>query len=185
MSMCLNPRVARATTSAEPRTQTIALSSVFAMGALLLNVSTLLGIAGCLALLLALISAFAAGHAITRWQPWPARYAFLLSAIGWLLTLVAWHSPHGWQALLPGIVAGALGLGSVWQDNGVERRALSMMEKSIMAISIVVAVTATLLTNHYADSGRDGFGYALTVLVDLALLGALVVRIREQDEKRE
>ncbi|WP_368745694.1 hypothetical protein [Klebsiella aerogenes] len=189
MSIFPSPRAAVATSCAEPRAQAIALSSLFAAGALLLSVSAIIGAIASLALLLALTGAFAVGYAIARWQPWPAHYsvtiscyAFVLSAIGWLLVLVIWNSEHGWLELIPGIVFGGLGLGIVWQTHAAERGLLGMMPNIPMIASIVFITLAILLTNHYADPGKGGFVYALAVLVDLALLGAALVKIRLQDE---
>ena len=190
MSICLNPHTARATTGADRRTQIIALSSVIAAGALLLDASAVLGVVGCLVLLLALMAAFIAGHLLTRWHPWPAcyclaiaRYAFLLSAAGWLLLLIAWNSACDWLEFVPGVVMAGLGLGIAWRNNDVEKKAQGMMAHAVTLASIVVITLATLLTHHYAEVGRGGFVYALAVLVDLALLGRVLVKVREQDLK--
>ncbi|MGG8084262.1 hypothetical protein PGO25_00240 [Klebsiella aerogenes] len=189
MSVFLHTRAAVETSGAEPRAQAIALSSLFAAGALLLSVSAIIGAIASLVLLLALAGAFAVGYAIARWQPWPAHYcvtiscyAFVLSAIGWLLVLVIWNSERGWLDLIPGIVFGGLGLGIVWQTHVAERGFLGMMPNIPTIASIVFITLAILLTNHYADSGKGGFVYALAVLADLALLGAVLVKIRLQDE---
>lgn len=188
MSIFPPPRAAVATSGAEPRAQAIALSSLFAVGALLLSISAIIGAIASLALLLALAGAFAVGYAIARWQPWPVHYcvtiscyAFVLSAIGWLLVLVIWNSEHGWLELIPGIVFGGLGLGIVWQTHAAERGLLGMMANIPTIASIVFITLAILLTNHYADSGKGGFVYALAVLVDLALLGAALVKIRQRE----
>ncbi|HDU4718607.1 TPA: hypothetical protein RFT82_003023 [Klebsiella aerogenes] len=189
MSIFPPPRAMVATSCAEPRAQAIALSSLCAAGALLLSISAIIGAIASLALLLALAGAFAVGYAIGRWQQWPAHYsvtiscyAFVLSAIGWLLVLVIWNSEHGWLELIPGIVFGGLGLGIVWQTHAAERGFLGMMPNIPTIASIVFITLAILLTNHYADSGKGGFVYALAVLADLALLGAVLVKIRLQDE---
>ncbi|MGG7734890.1 hypothetical protein PGN79_02225 [Klebsiella aerogenes] len=189
MSIFPPPRAMVATSCAEPRAQAIALSSLFAAGALLLSISAIIGAIASLALLLALAGAFAVGYAIGRWQQWPAHYsvtiscyAFVLSAIGWLLVLVIWNSEHGWLELISGIVFGGLGLGIVWQTHAAERGFLGMMPNIPTIASIVFITLAILLTNHYADSGKGGFVYALAVLADLALLGAVLVKIRLQDE---
>lgn len=188
MSIFPPPRAMVATSCAEPRAQAIALSSLFAAGALLLSISAIIGAIASLALLLALAGAFAVGYAIGRWQQWPAHYsvtiscyAFVLSAIGWLLVLVIWNSEHGWLELIPGIVFGGLGLGIVWQTHAAERGFLGMMPNIPTIASIVFITLAILLTNHYADSGKGGFVYALAVLADLALLGAVLLKIRLQE----
>ncbi|HBQ6652814.1 TPA: hypothetical protein L8N83_002956 [Klebsiella quasipneumoniae subsp. quasipneumoniae] len=49
------------------------------------------------------------------------------------------------------------------------------------ALSVAVAIAATLLTWHTAGAGRGGVNFALAVLLDWALLGALIVRIRQQE----
>ncbi|EPG6266909.1 hypothetical protein L9F34_001181 [Klebsiella aerogenes] len=189
MSIFLHPRAAVATSGAELPAQAIVLSSLFAAGALLLSISAIIGAIASLALLLALAGAFAVGYAIARWQPWPAHYsvtiscyAFVLSTIGWLLVLVIWNSEHGWLGLIPGIVFGGLGLGIVWQTHAAERGLLGMTPNIPTIASIVFITLAILLTNHYADSGKGGFVYALAVLADLALLGAVLLKIRLQDE---
>jgi hypothetical protein len=48
-------------------------------------------------------------------------------------------------------------------------------------LSVVVAIAATLLTWHTAGAGRSGVCFAFAVLLDWALLGALIVRIRQQE----
>ncbi|HCT6930362.1 TPA: hypothetical protein OT664_004880, partial [Klebsiella quasipneumoniae] len=49
------------------------------------------------------------------------------------------------------------------------------------ALSVAVAIAATLLTWHTAGAGRGGVNCAFAVLLDWALLGALIVRIRQQE----
>ena len=188
MSIFLHPRTAVATSCVEPRAQAIALSSLFAAGALLLSASAIIGAIASLALLLALAGAFAVGNTIARCRSWSAchrlllsRYAFLLSAVGWLLTLIAWNGFFYWAALLPGTVVGALGFGIAWRNSGRGRGLPGMAAKSVIAVSIIGVIVVVLLTAHYDGAGGSGFAYALAVLADLALLGALVVRIREQD----
>lgn len=188
MNIYRNQRAGGATTCEAPLTQTIALSGVFAAGALLLSISSMIGTLGTLASLLTLTGAFAVGYAIARWQPWPAHYsvrvscyAFVLSAMGWLMLLVLWNSGHGWLSQIPGIAFGGLGVGIVWKNNATARYSSGMMANIPMTAGIVIIILATLLTNHYADSGKGGFVYALAVLVDLALLGAVLVKIRQQE----
>lgn len=115
----------------DPRGRAIALSVVFAAGALLFIMAPVIGGSGTLGLLALLIAAFGAGWGFARAQPWlyrapltATRWAFLVSAAGWLLALVAWHT---------------------------------------------------------AGAGRGGVNFAFAVLLDWALLGALIVRIRQQE----
>ncbi|HDS4950409.1 hypothetical protein B9037_012885 [Klebsiella aerogenes] len=188
MNIYRNQRAGGATTCEAPLTQTIALSGVFAAGALLLSVSSMIGALGTLASLLTLTGAFAVGYAIARWQLWPARfslalmcYALLLSMVGWLLMLIAWNGFHYWLAMLPGIVVSALALGFVWRKSKIERGLPGRAVKNAIAASTIGVTMAVLVTAYCAGPGGSGFAYALAVLADLALLGALVVRIREQD----
>ena len=87
---------AEAAATIDPRGRAIALSVVIAAGALLLIMPPVIGVTGTLGLLTALIAAFGVGWGFTRGQsrlyrsPLAAtRWAFLLSAAGWLLALVA------------------------------------------------------------------------------------------------
>ncbi|MCX9886374.1 hypothetical protein [Klebsiella quasipneumoniae] len=137
----------------DPRGRAIALSVVFAAGALLFIMAPVIGASGTLGLLALLIAAFGAGWGFARAQPWlyrapltATRWAFLVSAAGWLLALVAWYGGQAWPAL-----------------------------------SVAVAIAATLLTWHTAGAGRGGVNFAFAVLLDWALLGALIVRIRQQE----
>ncbi|HHL3852450.1 hypothetical protein U4T44_08175 [Klebsiella pneumoniae] len=122
---------AEAAATIDPRGRAIALSVVIAAGALLLIMPPVIGVTGTLSLLTALIAAFGVGWGFTRGQSWlyrsplaATRWAFLLSAAGWLLALLTWHTAGG---------------------------------------------------------GRHGVCFAFAVLLDWALLGALMVRIRQQE----
>ncbi|STT15836.1 Uncharacterised protein [Klebsiella pneumoniae] len=99
---------AEAAATIDPRGRAIALSVVIAAGALLLIMPPVIGVTGTLSLLTALIAAFSVGWGFTRGQSWlyrsplaATRWAFLLSAAGWLLALVAWYGGQDWPALLP------------------------------------------------------------------------------------
>ncbi|HCM5154723.1 TPA: hypothetical protein N3N02_004175, partial [Klebsiella pneumoniae] len=107
---------AEAAATIDPRGRAIALSVVIAAGALLLIMPPVIGVTGTLGLLTALIAAFGVGWGFTRGQsrlyrsPLAAtRWAFLLSAAGWLLALVAWYGGQDWPALLPGVACGGAG----------------------------------------------------------------------------
>ena len=105
---------AEAAATIDPRGRAIALSVVIAAGALLLIMPPVIGVTGTLSLLTALIAAFGVGWGFTRGQSWlyrsplaATRWAFLLSAAGWLLALVAWygagrtgrHCCRAWRAV--------------------------------------------------------------------------------------
>ncbi len=103
---------AEAAATIDPRGRAIALSVVIAAGALLLIMPPVIGVTGTLSLLTALIAAFSAGWGFTRGQSWlyrsplaATRWAFLLSAAGWLLALVAMagrtgrHCCRAWRAV--------------------------------------------------------------------------------------
>lgn len=104
---------AEAAATIDPRGRAIALSVVIAAGALLLIMPPVIGVTGTLSLLTALIAAFGVGWGFTRGQSWlyrsplaATRWAFLLSAAGWLLALVAGmagrtgrHCCRAWRAV--------------------------------------------------------------------------------------
>ncbi len=138
---------------------------------------------GTLSLLTALIAALASGiHSRTirlYRSPAATRWAFLLSAAGWLLALVARYGGQDWPALLPG--------GVRWGGSGCRRRIAAgrtalpgMRVSGATVLSVAIAIAATLLTRHTAGGGRHGV-FAFAVLLDWALLGALMVRIRQQE----
>ncbi len=63
-----------------------------------------------------------------------------------------------------------------------KRQALPGMRVSgATVLSVAIAIAATLLTWHTAGGGRHGVCFAFAVLLDWALLGALMVRIRQQE----
>ena len=100
---------AEAAATIDPRGRAIALSVVIAAGALLLIMPPVIGVTGTLSLLTALIAAFGVGWGFTRGQSWlyrsplaATRWAFLLSAAGWLLALVAWYGGQDWPAVAAG-----------------------------------------------------------------------------------
>lgn len=141
---------------------------------------------GTLSLLTALIAAFSVGWGFTRGQsrlyrsPTAAtRWAFLLSAAGWLLALVAGmagrtgrHCCRAWRAV---------GRERLSRRIAAGRTALPGMRVSgATVLSVAIAIAATLLTG-ILRGGRHGVCFAFAVLLDWALLGALMVRIRQQE----
>ncbi|HGM6832835.1 TPA: hypothetical protein ACKQCE_001379 [Serratia marcescens] len=166
----------------------LALSVPVAAGVLLLKTESLLGIGATLMLLTALVLAFLGGAALARWQPLrkrPAlailRYGFLLAAAGWLLTLLMLFGGHGGMSLLPGIALGGLGQGVAYRTAVGEKRALTVAHRLTTVVSIVAVGIAALLIQTYAAPGERGSCFALALLVDLALLGALMARVAERD----
>ncbi|CAI0774318.1 hypothetical protein [Serratia entomophila] len=167
----------------------IALSAPVAAGALLLKLENVLGIGVSLLLLLTVALAFIGGAALARWRPLQngralitLRYGFLLAAAGWLLTLLMLFGGQGWPALLPGIALGGLGLGVAYRTAAGAMGALGAVSGLTMLASIVAAVAAALLIQTYAAPGVGGFCFAFALLADLALLGALIVRVAEREE---
>ncbi|WP_419686425.1 hypothetical protein ACN2W4_23870 [Serratia marcescens] len=166
----------------------LALSVPVAAGALLLEAESLLGIGATLMLLTALALAFLGGTALARWQPLrkrPAlamlRYGFLLAAAGWLLTLLMLFGGHDWPALLVGIALGGLGQGVAYRTAVGERTAFAVACRLTTVVTSVAVVVAALLIQTYAAPGARGGCFALALLVDLALLGALMARVAERD----
>lgn len=109
------------------------------------------------------------------------RWAFLLSAAGWLLALVAWYGGQDWPALLPGVACGGAGAAVAWRIAAGRTALPGMRVSGATVLSVAIAIAATLLTWHTAGGGRHGVCFAFAVLLDWALLGALMVRIRQQE----
>ncbi|PJI66221.1 hypothetical protein [Serratia sp. TKO39] len=165
----------------------LALSVPVAAGALLLKTGSLLGIGVTLMLLTALALAFLGGAALARWQPLrkrPAlavlRYGFLLAAAGGLLTRLMLFGGHDWPALLAGIALGGLGQGVAYRTAVGEKAAFAVACRLATVVSIVAVVVAALLIQPSAAPGAGGGCFALALLVDLALLGALMARVAER-----
>lgn len=166
----------------------LALSVPVAAGALLLKTENLLGIGAALMLLTALALAFLGGAALARWRTLrnrPAlailRHGFLLAAAGWLLTLLTLFGGHGWPALLPGLALGGLGQGVAYRTAVGEKGALAVAYRLTTVVTLVAVVVAVSLVQTYAAPGVRGSCFALALLVDLALLGALLARVAERD----
>ncbi|MBC2862957.1 hypothetical protein H7U16_20315 [Klebsiella pneumoniae] len=78
--------------------------------------------------------------------PAATRWAFLLSAAGWLLALVARYGGQDWPALLPGVACGGAGA-AVARRIAAGRTALPGMRVSgATVLSVAIAIAATLLT---------------------------------------
>ena len=172
----------------EPRGRAIALSVAFAAGALLLNMVPVIGVTGMLSLLTALIADFGAGWGSTRGHSWlyrsplaATRWAFLLSAAGWLLALVAWYGGQDWPAMLPGVACGGAGAAVAWRIAAGRSAQCGPRIDGATLLSVVVVIAATLLAHHTAGAGRSGVCFAVAVLRALSLRGALIVRIRQQE----
>ena len=104
----------------------------------------------------------------------------MLAAAGWLLTLLMLFGGHDWPALLAGIALGGLGQGVAYRT-AVGRKRRSPWCRLATVVSIVAVVVAALLIQTYAAPGARGGCFALALLVDLALLGALMARVAERD----
>ncbi|MBH1920648.1 hypothetical protein [Serratia surfactantfaciens] len=168
----------------------LALSVPVAAGALLLETESLLGTGATLTLLTALALAFLGGGALARWRTLrngPAlivlRYGFLLAAAGWLFTLLMLFGGHDWLALLPGIALGGLGQGVAYRTAVGEKAAFAVACRLTTVMTTAAVVVAVLLVQTYAAPEIKGACFALALLVDLALLGALMARIAERDRE--
>lgn len=161
--------------SEESGVRAIALGSGAAAGALLLKMATIVGVGISVILLAALVASVALGVVLAR-QRGIARHGFLLAAAGWLLVLLTTLNAHPGMALLPGILVAGVGLGLAHGQHAVEKRIGTLM-------SCVAALTAVLMIQACAAPGLMGYVFALALPVDLALLGALLVRIAEQEKR--
>ncbi|HGH5977082.1 TPA: hypothetical protein ACJI8J_000401 [Kluyvera georgiana] len=153
----------------------IALGSGTAAGGLLLKMATMVGVGSSMILLAALAVSIGLGVMLAR-QRGIARHGFLLAAAGWLLVLLTILNGHIGNVLLPGILIGGVGLGLAHGRYVVEKRTGT-------TISCVVALTTVLLIQACAAPGLMGYVFAFALPIDLALLGALLVRIAEQESR--
>jgi hypothetical protein len=87
------------------------------------------------------------------------RWAFLLSAAGWLLALVAWYGGQDWPALLPGVACGGAGAAVAWRIAAGRTALPGMRVSGATVLSVAIAIAATLLTWHTA--GEDAMASAL------------------------
>ncbi|MBH2803431.1 hypothetical protein ACJ8JY_02875 [Serratia sp. CY54039] len=188
MSLSINNGALGAMTLTGTAASALALSVPVAAGALLLEAESLQGIGAPLMLLTALALAFLGGATLARWQPLrnrPAlailRHGFLLAAAGWLFTLLMLFGGHDWPALLAGLALGGLGQGVAYRTAVEEKAAFTVACRLTTVVTIVAVVIAASLVQTYAAPGVRGSCFALALLVDLALLGALLARVAERD----
>ena len=87
---------------------------------------------------------------------------------------------HDWPALLAGIALGGRA-GRSLPHGGGEKTAFAVACRLATVVSIVAVVVAALLIQTYAAPGARGGCFALALLIDLALLGALMARVAERD----
>ena len=113
---------------------------------------------------------------------------FIISAAGLILLLVTLHGVHTVWSLLPGIIISGLGQGMVStavmkkDKNKWHRFYASKRMATLLIIGVAVAVTAAVRLQS-GFPGITGFPYAFALLVDIALFGALYVRIIELDDE--
>ncbi len=172
----------------EPRGRAIALSVAFAAGALLLNMVPVIGVTGTLSLLTALNRRLRCRVGIHTWAVpalslAPGGDALGLSAVGG--RLAAGAGGLVWRA---GLVRHAAGRGVrrggaavAWRIAAGRSAQCGPRVDGATLLSVVVVIAATLLAQHTAGAGRSGVCFAFAVLLDLSLLGALIVRIRQQE----
>lgn len=162
-----------------PRTEkcaerAIALSTAIAAAGLLIKLSIMVSVTMCLTQLAALGVSFAAGVMLVN-KGGVTRYGFTLSAAGWLLVLLTMLSGQIGAMLLPGIVVGGLGL-------GLAHGRFHSRKSNISVLSSVAALGVAWFIQVNSAPGFNGYGFAFALLIDLALLGAVLVSIAEREE---
>lgn len=155
--------------------RTIAISAAVAGAGLLAKLSIAVSVTQSLVQLFALGLSFAVGMMLASTGSM-VRYGFPLSAVGWLLVLLCLLGGQTGLVLLPGIVAGGLGL-------GVVHGRLMAGNRIVNALSSVAALVAVLLIQANSAPGINGYGFAFAVVIDLTLLGVVLVRIAETERK--
>lgn len=148
-------------------------SELIAQLALLLMLSARQPGLSTLALLPLLLLAFTCGYRFLRHQVSGMLRGFLISAVGMLLLVVAFHAPHNAYWVMAGIMISGLGQGMVGRAvSGQERRyrALLLLSGAVLTVAVSLIVTSQF-------SGLSGFSYAFALLLDLSLLGAVITKI--------
>ncbi|VEI68227.1 Uncharacterised protein [Serratia rubidaea] len=141
---------------------------------------------------LSLALAFFCGVALGCWRPLAqrpplvaARYGLLLGAAGLLWILLALHGALVWTMLLPGAGVTGLGLGAAYQS----QRAVAPPGQRAVSARIAMALTcgAALAATQWLQwqALPAGFNFALALLVDMTLFGALLARIVERDREND
>lgn len=139
-----------------------------------------------LALLLTLTLTTAAGIATARWrhagQLAGIMHGFLIAAAGLLLVVLALHAQRDWLVLLPAVAISGVGQGMV----GAALHQGSMRSRSGRVRLLVYGLLALLscvlvLAIKQAVGGLEGRSFSFALLLDLALFGALLVRISQRD----
>ena len=153
----------------------IAISAAMAGAGLLTKLSIAVSVTQSLVQLFVLGLSFAVGMMLANIGSM-VRYGFLLSAVGWLLVLLSLLGGQTGLVLLPGIVAGGLGL-------GVAHGRLMTGNRIVNVLSSVSALVAVLLIQVNSAPGVNGYGFAFAVVIDLTLLGVVLVRIAEAERK--
>lgn len=151
----------------------IAMSAAVAGAGLLVKLSLAVSVIQSLVQLFALGLSFAVGMMLAN-NGSMVRYGFPLSALGWLLVLLSILAGQTGLVLLPGIVAGGLGLGLAYGR-------LMSGNRAVNALSSVAALVAVLLIQANSAPGINGYGFAFAVVIDLTLLGVVLVKIAETE----
>ncbi|PWW11660.1 hypothetical protein [Mangrovibacter plantisponsor] len=168
-------------------------SGLAAQIALLLMLSVQESITDAITLVLLLVIAFTGGYLGSRWpvfrqQNWLNRlyYGFLVSAAGMLFLVMALQGAYNWFPLVPGVAISGLGQGIVAMAAANTNRShpVTMRPLSRTLWKVAGALLSIVVCLHIQGqfSGITGFPYAFALLLDLALLGALYVRITRAEQ---
>ncbi len=163
---------------------------VIAAGALLQHHAPVIGVTGTLSLLTALdcglwrrVGIYTRTIlALSRSPSAATRWAFLLSAAGHAAGAggLVWRAGLA-PALLPCVACGGAGAAVALAHCGGGTALPGMRVSGATVLSVAIAIAATLLTWHTAEEDAMASALAFAVLLDWALLGALMVRIRQQE----
>ncbi|MFI8415867.1 hypothetical protein ACQKDS_04480 [Serratia sp. NPDC078593] len=147
-----------------------------------------------LSLLLVFTVTFALGAGVMHWRRRGLQAplaglcpGFVLNAAGLLLLILMLHAQRDGWALFLAITLSGIGQGIVYyallHPLG-ERRKLKPV--SVVAYSLLAVFTVVLvLLIEDVMTGRGGRDFALALLVDMALFGALLIRIAQCDLQGE
>lgn len=168
-------------------------SGLLAQIVLLLQFSLQQSLPAAFALAGVLAIAFAGGYIGSRWEAFlptahltRIRLGFLISAAGLLCLILAFRGMYSWHSLMPGVIVSGLGQGIVSRAIAGKRNGNAVSARFAKSRAGVMTTVALLssgicLAIPLQFAGLSGFPYAFALLLDLSLLGALYIKITEDD----
>lgn len=107
---------------------------------------------------------------------------FLINAGGWLALLLGLQQDANGAVVLVGVVMAGMGQGVVSRSlTGLTLPPQSKLQTMIMVVGCLLSVAICLGVGALYDT-TEGMRYAVALLIDLSLLGALYTKIVREDQ---